>query len=83
MHPLAPNLTDLTDDALQEKTFEIQQKLRYAYNMNNGMLIHQLQMLLQSYSNELQIRQAKQMQELAEKNPQFGDLIDIAKDFTK
>ena len=47
--------------------------------MGNPEVIRQLQMMLESYSNELNTRHRKMMDELAGKDDKWKDLIDISK----
>lgn len=79
MHPLAPNLQSLTDDELQKKTSELQNRLMYAYKMGHTSLVGQLHLLLDDYQTEMQSRQQKMMEELQKNNKSFSDKIDIAK----
>lgn len=77
MHPLAPDLSQLSDDELQKKTSELQKKMMQAYTFGNTDLAIQLQMLLEDYTAEVQRRQAKMMEELMAKSDKFKDIIDI------
>lgn len=77
MHPLAPDLTPLSDDELQKKQSELQKKMIQAYTFGNTDLAIQLQMLLEDYTMEVQRRQAKMMEELLAKSDKFKGIIDI------
>lgn len=77
MHPLAPDLTKLSDDELQKKQSELQKKMMQAYTFGNTDLAIQLQMLLEDYTMEVQRRQAKMMEELLAKSDKFKGIIDI------
>ena len=57
------DLKDLTIEQLQEKMSSITEKLTFAYRMGNGPLIHQLQMVLETYRNQF----TSKMDELFEK----------------
>jgi hypothetical protein len=70
MHPLAPDLSQLSDDELQKKMIQ-------AYTFGNTDLAVQLQMLLEDYTMEVQRRQAKMMEELMAKSDKFKGIIDI------
>jgi len=48
-HPLVGNFDQYTDDELQEKINEINNKILMAYKMGNQQLIGQLQMALESF----------------------------------
>lgn len=78
MHPLIGDLTKLTDDELTNKTNELSKRLNQAYRMGYGDAVQQLQMFLYSYQAEQLRRNEKLMQEMAEKNPQFKNIIDIS-----
>jgi len=56
-------LKDLTVEQLQEKMSSITNKLTFAYRTGNGPLIHQLQMVLETYRNQF----TSKMDELFEK----------------
>ena len=77
MHPLTPDLSQLSDDELQKKTSELQKKMMQAYQFGNTDLSMQLQMLLEDYTMEVQRRQAKMMEELMAKSDKFKGIIDI------
>lgn len=77
MHPLCPDLSQLSDDELQKKQSELQKKMMQAYTFGNTDLALQLQMLLEDYSMEVQKRQAKMMEELMAKSDKFKGIIDI------
>lgn len=77
MHPLAPDLSQLSDDELQKKYSELQKKMMQAYTFGNTDLAIQLQMLLEDYTMEVQRRQSKLMEELMAKSDKFKGIIDI------
>lgn len=77
MHPLAPDLTQLSDDELQKKQSELQKKMIQAYQFGSTDLAMQLQMLLEDYTMEVQRRQARMMEELLAKSDKFKGIIDI------
>lgn len=77
MHPLTPDLTQLTDDEVQKKQAELQRKMMQAYQFGNTDLAMQLQMLLEDYTMEVQRRQAKMMEDLMAKSDKFKGIIDI------
>ena len=47
MHPLSPDLSQMSDADLQKKHGELMTKLNTAYRMNSGQLVQQLQMILE------------------------------------
>lgn len=77
MHPLTPDLSNLSDAELQKKYNEITSKLGMAYKMGNYALTSQLQMIAEDYGIELQMRQQKLMDDLVKKDNKFKDIIEI------
>lgn len=76
-HPFI-NKTDLeekTIEQLQDKISDIMNKLTFAYRTGNGPLIHQLQMVLESYKNQ----QRKKMDEVFDKQ-KLTSKINISSD---
>ena len=79
MHPLIDKLDGLSNEEVQKKHGEIMQKLNQAYGMNNPGMIQQLNMIMESYQEELNKRNKKMFDDLAGKDDKFKDLIDIGK----
>lgn len=79
MHPLLDSLDSLSNEEVQKKHGEIMQKLNQAYSMGNQHLINQLNMIMESYQEELNKRNKKMFDDLAGKDDKFKDLIDIGK----
>lgn len=79
MHPLAPNLSDLTDEELHKKHGEVQTKLLMAYRMGNGQLCGQLQLLLDDYAQEVGRRNQKMFDDANKSGRNLADKIDITK----
>jgi hypothetical protein len=78
MHPLAPDLTNLTDDELQKKYNELNNRINAAYRMGNMDLVMQVQLLLDDYQTEIGARQRKMMEDLQKRaGKDFDDIIDI------
>lgn len=79
MHPLSPNLTELSDTDLHKKHGELVQRLGQAYRIGPYSIIGQLQMLLEDYNNEIRRRNDKAMEELMKKSQSRGlnGIIDI------
>lgn len=77
MHPLAGDLTQLSDDELLKKLNELYDKIKKAYGFRDPTIIQQLQLLLESYKSE-QTRRAQVAQEkFAQNNKKLTDRIDI------
>lgn len=51
-HPFISSLEDKTLEDLQTTISELSNKLTFAYRTGNQPLIHQLQMVIESYRNE-------------------------------
>lgn len=79
MHPLAPDLTTLSENDLQEKMSDLQNKLMFAYRMGHTDLIGQMHLLMADYQYELQLRNQRMMDDLQQNNKGFSDTINIAK----
>jgi hypothetical protein len=79
MHPLAPDLSKLTDDELQQKRGELQNRLMMSYRMGNADLVMQLQLLLGDYDIELQTRNQKMMDQMSKASKNFGNIINISR----
>ena len=52
-HPFINDISDKSIEDLQESISSLNNKLTFAYRTGNGPLIHQLQMVLESYRNQL------------------------------
>lgn len=77
MHPLAPDLSTLSDNDLHKKHGELVQRLSQAYRIGPSGIIGQLQMLLENYNSEIQRRNQKLMDELMKKGKNMSGIIDI------
>jgi hypothetical protein len=77
MHPLAPDLTQLTNEELHKKIHELTQKLTQSYRLGNYELVGQIHMLLDDYNHESQRRHQKTLEEMSNKNQQFDGIINI------
>lgn len=73
-HPFINDLSDKSLDDLQEAISSLNNKLTFAYRTGNGPLIHQLQMVLESYKNQ----QRKKMDEIFAKQ-KINTTINIEK----
>ncbi len=73
-HPFINDLSDKSLDELQEAISGLNNKLTFAYRTGNGPLIHQLQMVLESYRNQ----QRKKMDEIFAKQ-KINTTINIEK----
>jgi len=82
MHPLAPDLSVLSEEELHKKFNELQGRFTQAYRFGPVSVIPQLQMLIADYQAEIGRRQAKLMQEMEERANRdgkgFKSIIDIS-----
>lgn len=76
-HPLAPNLSELSNEELNKKHTELITRLNQAYRMGPFGIVPQLQMMLSHYTEELQRRQEKQLEEMNKQSSNFKNIIDI------
>ena len=82
MHPLAPDLSKLSDEELHTKRSELQNRMSGAYRMGSADMVGQLQLLLQDYAMEVERRNQKMLND-AQKSGRLGkDTDDTAKDIT-
>ena len=51
-HPFINNLSDKSLEDLQTNITDLMKKLNFAYSMQNGPMIHQISMVLESYKAE-------------------------------
>jgi len=74
MHPFITDLSDKKLEDLQTTISDLTGKLNFAYRTGNGPLIHQIQMVIESYKAEYQ----KKMDEMIKKQ-NISSKIDIKK----
>ena len=77
MHPLGPDLTQLTDADLHKKQGELVQRLGQAHRIGPFNIVGQLQMLLNDYNSEIQRRNQKIMDDMMKKGKGMDGIIDI------
>ena len=76
-HPLAEDLTKLTDAELSKKYNDLSSRLNQAYRFGQAAMVGQIQLLLQTYQTELNLRQKKQLDDMMSKSNKFDKIIDI------
>lgn len=78
MHPLSPDLTQLSDQELNNKLTELNKKINMSTRMNNYAITQQLINIRDDYQFELSVRNRKQLEEYSKKiGKGFDDIIDI------
>ena len=76
-HPLAPDLKDLSTDELHSKYNDLMNRMNQAYRFGPIGIIPQLQMMQGHYQNEIQNRNAKQVEAMQKNSKNFNKIIDI------
>lgn len=77
MHPLAPNLSELSDDELNKKYQELNSKYTMASRSGSYTVLPQIALLLNDYRTEIQNRHKALLEKAASQNPNFKNIIDI------
>lgn len=77
MHPLSPDMSDLSDEQLLTKVNDLYTRRRQAMGMNNPAILAQLGMLLDDYQAEYNRRQAELAEKFAAKNKNLTEKIKI------
>ena len=77
MHPLVPDLSNLSTEELHKKYNELMSKLNQAYKFGPAGAIPQMQMILENYRYEMDARNRKVMEEMESKNDKFKGTIAI------
>jgi hypothetical protein len=78
MHPLGSDLSNLSDDELHKKYGELQKRFGQAYRFGPQSIIPQIQMLMQDYQYEINLRNQKQLEELNKNSKGPKGIIDIS-----
>ena len=77
MHPLLGDLSEMTDAMVHEKYNDLAKRLNQASRLGYSDAIRQLQLLMSDYQAEINRRNEKMMAAIAEKHPEFKNIIDI------
>jgi len=77
MHPLTDNLTQLSLDELTKKQSELLNKITMAYRWGKPEMVQQLQMILDDYQQEINLRNQRQLEEMQKNSKGFKNIIDI------
>ena len=77
MHPLVSDLSNLSTEELHKKYNELLQKFNQAHRFGPVSVIPQMQMILENYRYEMDVRNRKLMEEMEAKNDKFKGIIDI------
>ena len=79
MHPLAPDLREVSLADLEEKRTQLTKNVSQCYATGRHALIYQLNMLLGDYELEIQKRQADMLEQAQKDNESLASRIDIGK----
>ena len=77
MHPLAPDLSKLSTEELNNKYGDLLKRITYAMRIGQSEMIEQLQMLLSDYQNELNDRNRRALEDMEKNSKNFKNIIDI------
>ena len=77
MHPLVQDLSNLSTEELHKKYNELLQKFNQAHRFGPVSVIPQMQMILENYRHEMDVRNRKLIEEMEAKNDKFKGIIDI------
>lgn len=77
MHPLVSDLSGLSTEELHKKYNELMQKYNQAYRFGPTSVLPQMQMILENYRYEMDVRNRKLLEEMEEKSDKFKGIIDI------
>lgn len=82
MHPLAPDLRDLSIEELMTKYNDLSKRFNQAYRSGPHSIIPQIQMMMEHYQAELNERNRRQLEEMNKKANETGKgfkgIIDIS-----
>lgn len=77
MHPLAGDLTQLSDEELLKKLNELYDKIKMSYYKADSNMSYQLRLLLEDYRTEHQRRLILEQEKFAKNHKKLADRIDI------
>ena len=77
MHPLQPDLSQLSHEELTKKHSDLLSRITQAYRWGNADMVAQLQMLLSGFQEELSVRNRKALEEMEKQSKKFKNIIDI------
>lgn len=77
MHPLTPDLSKLSLEELNKKYGDLLGRTTQAYRWGNPDMINQLQMIMEDYRMEIDIRNRKALEDMEKNSKNFKNIIDI------
>jgi hypothetical protein len=77
MHPLSPDLSQVSETDLHKKYNDLVSRLTQAYRIGPTSIISQLQMIIEDYKFEIQRRNQKILDDMAKKGKDLSGIINI------
>ena len=77
MHPLSPDLSQVSDTDLHKKHNDLVSRLTQSYRIGPTSIISQLQMIIEDYKFEIQRRNQKILDDMAKKGKDLSGIINI------
>lgn len=77
MHPLTEDLSKMSLDDLTKKQGELLNKITMSYRWGKPDMVQQLQMMLDDYQQEINLRNQRQLEEMQKNSKNFKNIIDI------
>jgi hypothetical protein len=77
MHPLQPNLVELSNEDLHKKYGDLMMRMTKSYQWGRPDMVAQLQLLAHGYKEEIDRRNEKALEEMQKHSKQFKNIIDI------
>lgn len=79
MHPLANDISGLSADDLEKKRAQLNDNLFRAYRHGDHNLVHQVQLLLDDYNQEIDRRHRELLEKTSKDGKSFADKINVGK----
>ena len=77
MHPLQPDLSQLSHEELTKKHSDLLNRITQSYRWGKADMVAQLQILLAGYQEELDKRHRQALEEMEKQSKKFKNIIDI------
>lgn len=77
MHPLVPDLSNLSMDELNTKYSDLMKKMTMAQRTGSGAVLSQMMLVMEDYRNEIQRRHQKMLEDATNKTGAYKNIIDI------
>ena len=77
MHPLVPDLSNLSMDELNTKYSDLMKKITMAQRTGSGSVLGQMMLVMEDYKNEIQRRHQKMLEDATNQPGAYKNIIDI------